>query len=280
MNVHPLYWSLRRELWENRSIYIAPLAVAALIVFASCFAGLGLLWSSAAKQHLQGDKLTQPYNIAALMLMGTTFLVAIFYCLDALHGERRDRSVLFWKSLPVSDRTTVLSKAAIPVLVLPLLTFVITLATQLMMLLLGSVIFTIAGRSAAALWTLPWMRMSSMLLYHLVAVHGLYYAPIFGWLLFVSAWSRRAPFLWALLPPVAIGFVERIVFNTSHFGAMLASRMSGGESSRQASMGDGMMLGPFAPGEFLSKPGLWIGLAIMAAFLAAAMRLRRDRGPI
>src|SRR2546430_11904121 len=263
MKMHPLYWSLRRELWENRSIYIAPLAVAGVIVFGSFFGGIAALMSSAAKLHLQGDKLAQPYNIAALMLMGTTFLVAIFYCLDALHGERRDRSVLFWKSLPVSDRTAVLSKAAIPLFVLPLLTFIITVATQLIMLLLGSVIVMMAGRSATALWTLPWMQMSAMLLYHLVAVHGLYYAPIFGWLLFVSAWARRAPFLWALLPPLAIGFIERIVFNTSHFGAMLGSRISGGESGNQASMGDGMMLGPFAPGEFLSKPGLWIGLAIM-----------------
>lgn len=278
--MHPLYWSLRREVWENRSIYIAPLAVAAVIVFGSLFAGVAALFTSAAKVHFQGDKVAQPYNIAALMLMGTTFIVAIFYCLDALHGERRDRSVLFWKSLPVSDRTAVLSKAAIPLFVLPVLTFIITLATQLIMLLLGSVIVTMAGRSAAALWALPWVRMSSMLLYHLIAVHGLYYAPIFGWLLFVSAWARRAPFLWALLPPLAIGFIERIVFNSSHFAAALASRMSGGENPKQASMGDGMMLGPFAPGEFLSKPGLWIGLLITAAFLVAAMRLRRDRGPI
>lgn len=274
-----MYWSLRRELWENRSIYVAPLAVAAVIVFASMFGGVATLFTGAAKPHLEGDKLAQPFNIAALMLMATTFLVAIFYCLDALYGERRDRSVLFWKSQPVSDRTTVLSKAAIPIFVLPLLTFIITLATQLIMLLLGSVIAMLAGRSAMALWTLPWMRMSSMLLYHLIAMHGLYYAPIFGWLLFVSAWARRAPFLWALLPPLAIGFIERIVFNSSHFAAMLSSRISGGETAKQASM-EGMMLGPFTPGEFLSSPGLWIGLAIMAAFLVAAMRLRRDRGPI
>ena len=59
----------------------------------------------------------------------------MFYCLDALYGERRDRSILFWKSLPVSDLTTVLSKASIPIVVLPLLTFAVTVATQLIMLL-------------------------------------------------------------------------------------------------------------------------------------------------
>ena len=275
-----MYWSLRRELWENRSIYLAPVIVAAVILFGTLIAGVVVISTGGGKAHLQADKLAQPYNIAALMLMGTTFIVAFFYCLDALHGERRDRSVLFWKSLPVSDRTTVLSKAVIPIVLLPLLTFIITIATQMIMLLLETVFLTIAGRGATALWALPWVQMTLMLLYHLVAVHGLYYAPIFGWLLFVSAWSRRAPFLWAVLPLFAIGFMERIVFNTSHFAAILASRMSGGESPNQAAMGNGMMLGPFAPGEFLMKPGLWIGLAIMVAFLFAAMRLRRVRAPI
>ncbi len=51
----------------------------------------------------QREMITQPYDFAALLIMGVTFVVAVFYCLDALHGERRDRSILFWKSLPVSD---------------------------------------------------------------------------------------------------------------------------------------------------------------------------------
>ena len=77
----------------------------------------------------------------------------MFYCLDALHGERRDRSILFWKSLPVSDLTTVLSKASIPLVVLPLLTFAITVATQWLMLLLSSAVLLVSGQSVATLWT-------------------------------------------------------------------------------------------------------------------------------
>ena len=157
--------------------------------------------------------------------MGTTFIVGMFYCLDALHGERRDRSILFWKSLPVSDLTTVLSKASIPLVVLPLLTFAITVATQLIMLLLSSAVLLGSGLSVATLWTqLSLFQMSLMLLYHLVTVHALWYAPIYGWLLLVSAWARRAPFLWAALPLLAIGVVEKIAFNTSHFAAMLGYR--------------------------------------------------------
>ncbi len=280
MNTRSMYWSLRRELWENRSIYIAPLAVAAVMVFGFFIATIAALGAKSVKLDAQPDKLAQPFNLVAVLMMATTFIVAIFYCLDALHGERRDRSVLFWKSMPVSDVTTVLSKAAIPLVVLPLITFVLTIATQLIMLLLGSAVALISGHGAAALWTkLPWFQMSGMLLYHLLSVHSLYYAPIFGWLLFVSAWAKRAPILWAVLPLFAIGIVEKIAFNTSYLGAMLASRISGGAKG-DGMQGGVMMLGHFNLGEFLSSPGLWIGLALMAAFLAGAVLLRRYRAPI
>ena len=73
----------------------------------------------------QRAAIEMPYDIAAMMIMFTVFIVGIFYCLDALHGERRDRSILFWKSLPVSDLTTVLSKVFVPLVILPVLTFAI-----------------------------------------------------------------------------------------------------------------------------------------------------------
>jgi hypothetical protein len=95
-----------------------------------------------------------------------------------------------------------------------------------------------------------------MLLHHLLIVHGLWYAPIYAWLLLVSAWARRAPFLWASLPLLAIGVVERIAFNTSHFGAMLAHRMIGGPGGDDFMAGSLSMdpLMHFTPGAFLSSP--------------------------
>jgi len=277
-----MYWSVRRELWENRSIYVAPLVVAAVILF-------GFLISLMRRSVIgvldpaQQDALAKPYDFAALLLMGTTFIVGIFYCLDALHGERRDRSILFWKSLPVSDLTVVLSKASIPLVVLPLLTFAITVATHLMMLLLNSAARLASGRSVADLWSqVPWLQMSLMLLYHLVTVHALWYAPIFGWLLLVSGWARRAAFLWAVLPLFAIGIIEKVAFNTSHFAAMLGHRMTGPEAYTLTARGADPMyrMTMLDPGKFLSSPGLWIGLAMAAAFLATAVRLRRYQGPI
>jgi ABC-2 type transport system permease protein len=281
------YWSLRRELWESRSIYIAPLAAAALILVGFLISTIHLPGKMRAALALdpmkQHELIRQPYEFAEMLLMGTFLIVAMFYCLDALHGERRDRSILFWKSLPVSDLTTVLAKASIPVVVLPLITFAITVVTQWIMLLLSTVALLGSGGSVATLWHhVPLFQMSLGLLDHLFVFHGLWYAPIYCWLLLVSAWARRAPILWATLPLLAIGVVEKIAFNTSHFGAILEYRFTGGTEGAAFAASSASMdpLAHFNPGQFLISPGMWIGMAVAAAFLAAAVRLRRYRDPI
>lgn len=281
-----LCWSVRRELWENRSIYVAPLAVAAIFL-AGFFIGLiGLPDRMRAAVVLdpmqQREAIEQPYVIAAIMLMAIALIIAVVYCLDAFYGERRDRSILFWKSLPVSDLTTVLSKASIPILVIPLVTFAVTVATQLIMLLASSAVLAASGMSPATSWThVPFFKTSLINFDHLVVYHGIWYAPFYGWLLMVSAWANRAPFLWATLPPIAVGVVERMAFNTSHFTALVRYRFMGDPSSAAPAGGMTMdMLGPHPLSEVLTSPGLWFGLAVTAAFLFAAVRLRRSRGPI
>src|SRR5207249_598250 len=150
-----------------------------------------------------------PYDVAAMMLIFTAFIVGVFYCLDALHSERRDRSILFWKSLPVSDLTTVLSKVTIPLVILPLVSFAITVCVQLIMLLQTSGVLIFHGMSPATTWAhVPVFQNWLVLLYGLVAL-ALWHAPIYGWLLLVSGWARRATFLWAMLPLLAIGIFER-----------------------------------------------------------------------
>ena len=281
-----LGWSVRRELWENRSIYLAPPAVAAVFLVGFFIwlirlpERMGAALALSPTQQLEA--IQQPYLMVALMLMFIQLLVAVFYCLDALYGERRDRSILFWKSLPVSDLTTVLSKASIPVLILPLLTCAITVATQFIMLVVSSAVLAGSGMSAATLWThVPFFKTSLINLFHLVAIHGFWYGPFYGWLLLVSVWSRRAPFLWATLPPVAIGVFEKIAFNTSHFAEMVQHRFVGGpEPTAPADRMTMDMLAPHSLGQFLTSPGLWIGLAVTAGFLFAAVQLRRYRGPI
>jgi ABC-2 type transport system permease protein len=276
------YWSLRRELWENRSVYLAPMAVAGVALIAFSLSSIAGIWEKALRlnpEHPQG-----PYDMTAGLMMLTGIVLSIFYCLDALHGERRDRSILFWKSLPVSDVTTVLAKACVPLVILPLLTFAIAAAMQWFMLLLSSVILPANGLSVATLWTnLSPFRMTWLLLYHVLTAHTLWPAPVYCWLLLVSGWPRRATFLWAALPVVAIAGVEQIVFHTWHFAALIGNRLLGATPTVASTSSEMFPTHPMThitPGHFLSGPGLWIGLALAAIFLAAAVRLRRYREPI
>ena len=288
--VQRLFWSIRRELWENRSIYLAPLAVAALILLGFTYSTLRIPADIIISTNVNGTVTRtqhaidpiQIYALAATLIMGTTFLVGIFYSLDALYGERRDRSILFWKSLPISDLTTVLSKAAIPLILLPLLTFAITIALQSLMLLINLAVFHARGLDTTVLHTqLPLTQNALMLLIHLVGIHVLWYAPLWAWLLFVSAWARRTPLLWAVLPPVALGVLEVITLHTNYFFKLMAYRIHGPDGL-DFTVDNMAMSSPlhFSPAQFLSTPGLWEGLALAGLFLAAATQLRRYRNPL
>jgi ABC-2 type transport system permease protein len=283
----PLYWSLRRELWENRFVYIAPLIAASVMLcgFLITLYGLPRSFRELAAAHKL--HVVMNYGHAAMLIVLTAFIVAVFYCLDALHGERRDRSILFWKSMPVSDLTTVLSKAAIPLVVLPLLVFAIVVVSQWIMLLLSVAVLTLSGEGAATLWSqVPLLQMEVSLLYGLI-IMALWHAPIYAWLLLVSGWARRAAFLWAFFPPLAIIAFERIAFRTSHVASLLQYLFIGWFTQAFAATPESGPVDPhfipltqLAPGKFISTPGLWIGLFFAALFLAAAVRLRRYRGPI
>jgi ABC-2 type transport system permease protein len=283
----PFYWSVRRELCEYRSIYLAPLAIAGVFLLGFLFVLVSLPHTMRNAMALdpshQRDALAHPYDLAAALIMGGAFIVSIIYSLDALYGERRDRSILFWKSLPVSDLTTVLSKASVPLLVLPVVAFVITLATELIMLLLSSVVLLASGLSASTLWgQLALAKIMLMLLYHLVTAHMLWYAPLYAWLLLISAWAPRAPLLWAALPPFALYIFEKTAFHTSHFVDFLNYRFNGGTEA-VTNTGGSFPMDPglhVTPGLFLATPGLWGGLVFAAIFLFVAARLRRYRGPI
>jgi ABC-2 type transport system permease protein len=284
----PLYWSIRRELWEDRSIYFAPLAIASLFMVGfliRTIQQMPKMRAALADPVNQRGAIHMPFHIAAFMLLVTAFFTGAFYCLDALHGERRDRSVLFWKSLPVSDLTTVLAKVSIPLVVLPLITFAIIVATQFVLFLFSTAIALGNGLSAATLWAqLPLWKMWLSLLCALVA-SALWYAPIYGWLLLVSSYVRRATFLWAVLPLFAICVVEKIALNTLSFANLLKFRLIGWYTQTFVQLVPGGVppadpLTQITPWKFLSTPELWIGLAVTAVLLAIAIRIRRYREPI
>jgi ABC-2 type transport system permease protein len=277
----PFSWSVWRELWENHSIYIAPSIVAGIILFGSFVGAFHLPGRRRSALLLDPARrraaIELPYDIVAVMLIFTAFIIGVFYCLDALHGERRERSILFWKSLPVSDRTTVLSKVIIPLAVLPLITFAIIVVTQFIMLLISTAALLPSGLAATTWANFNLIQQSLVLLYGLIAI-ALWHAPIYGWALLVSGWARRATFLWAVLPLLGIAFFEKITFNTSHFASMLKDRLLG--FAPEAFAFTPHTVPELTPGRYLSSPGLWLGLVFAVAFLVAAIRLRRYRGPL
>ncbi|HXZ41808.1 MAG TPA: ABC transporter permease [Terriglobales bacterium] len=287
-STRPFYWSVRREIWENRWIYVGQLAVAGVFLVGFVFnmsRWLDKMRSlSATDPAKYWETVSLPYNVGAGALMAALILMTIFYSSDALYGERRDRSILFWKSLPVSDLTTVLAKASIPLVILPLLTFAFTIALHLIMLLLSSIVLPLSGMSVASWWNeLGIFQMWGMLLYHILLAHVLWPFPVYCWLILVSGWARRAPLLWAALPVVAIGGLEKLIFRTSHFAAMVGNRLIGSGAPTDVTSGEMFPTGPMThltPIRYFSAPSLWIGLVVAAVFLGLAIRLRRYRDPV
>lgn len=287
----PLLWSIRRELWENRSLYLGPVLVTAFVLFATMIATAIRLpkimrdvpAADAAKRLASA---AYPTEMAPAPIMFATLLVGAFYCFDALYGERRDRSILFWKSLPVSDRMTVLSKASIPLVVLPVIAWSLSVITQVILLLLSMAVLVVNGVSPVPFWTEVGFFPGLVVMLYGLTAHALWFSPIYGWLLLISAWARRAPLLWAVLPLLAVAAVERILLQATPFASMLKYRLGGAMvvafdfSKKPARNGNIEELSQLDPARFLTTPGLWIGLIFAAACLAAAIHLRRNREPI
>lgn len=280
----PLFWSLRREIWENRSLTIAPLVVAAVVLFGAFIGTITLPKRvRAAEAAKQQSVLVTPYSMSPAPIMLATFVIGLFYCVDALYGERRDRSILFWKSLPVSDTLTVVSKALVPLLVLPVIAIILSVVVQTVLMVLGIPIFLAHGMSPTVLWRDFDVVQDRVIMIYGMGAHVLWFSPIYAWLLLISAWARRAPMIWAVLPPMAVVALERMAFNTSHFGQFLKYRAVGAMSAAftaKASKGDVHEIADLDPLKFLSSPGLWSGLIFAGLFLFAAIRLRRNREPI
>jgi ABC-2 type transport system permease protein len=290
-SVRPFFWSVRRELWENRSIYLAP-AIAAAVVLAGMV--LAVVTPHHVRvngsSHMPADALVMiPYGIAVGAIVITGCLVGLFYCLGAVNGERRDRSILFWKSLPVSNLTALASKAFTAMAVLPVAVLATVVATHLIILVLQAVRMAATGESLSTLEDLPLLHVWLGMAWGLFAT-ALWWAPIYGWLLMISAYAKRMTFLWAVLPPIGVIVFEKLAFDTNLFGQILRDRFNGsiaaafqvprGQPVPHDSLRHIIDLPTPDPVGFFTSPGLWIGLAVGAAFFAAAVWLRRRAEPV
>jgi ABC-2 type transport system permease protein len=286
----PYFRSLRRELWENRFVSVGPLVVACVVVFATLISTMVTLSRSVAKVANPGiadvhSAVFKGFSVAPAPIMFASFLVGFFYCIDALYGERRDRSILFWKSLPLSDRTVVLAKMSVPMMLLPLIALALSIAVQAILLVATTLALGASGVPLAPAWDRLHFFTGIPIMVYGLTVHALWFAPIYGWLLLVSAWSRRAPIVWAVLPVLAIGIVERIVFSSSHWAKLLGYRFTGAmkegfDFKSKAHEGDVTHYSQLLVANFLTTPGLWLGLAFAALCLAGAVRMRQLREPV
>ncbi len=262
----------KREFWEHRSLWMAPTLAAGFMLLTAIG---GIVFSPGnvrfGSMRMDGDVepgmpiLSDKLMLVTTMGMASVIIIAAcvtaaVYLLDCLYAERKDRSILFWKSLPVSDRDSVLVKFGVAMLIVPAGVFVLQLVTNL--LLTGLVAMAAHGEPRwLAMWRFgDWLAAQAQFA-GIIAVTLLWYAPIAAWFMLASVFAGRAPLMFAVLPWVILTISERLVLGTTVVWHFVGERLMPGQ----------------APLERLASPGLWIGLAVAAGMLYMVIRLRRYR---
>lgn len=296
---------IRRELWEHRAIYVMPLVIALLVSLASVTGqvavsafdhavDIGILGATNLGENARSAAITVLMISLSSTFVFAMWILTIFYSLDALYAERKDRSILFWRSIPSTDFETVLSKLLTALLVIPLITFLFIVLTHLVVLMATSVWLGARGANTwHLLWTAaPFIDNWTATLVFLLAL-SLWLSPFVGWSLFVSGFAKRSPFLIAALPIAILPLLERIVFDTTVFAEAFFVRsvkmplfrgldnlellFQEGEHFKMVGDASVSLLSLLDLGRFFSSPALWLGLVVCALFTTAAIYVRRYR---
>lgn len=315
-------WQVKREFWEHRGGFLWTPVIIALVMLA--FIAMGLVTAELTAQRagftLNGihiDQLTSHIDAAemakfqgaldvGLITMGmpiriALFVVVFFYALGALYNDRADRSVLFWKSLPLSDTQTVLSKVAAGLILAPALAVFGMIVLQLGFLILFTLYAAIHGINALPyLWSPTHLIAMWIKFAVLIPVNALWALPTMGWLLLCSAWARSKPFLWAVMLPVVTGVIitwmqlmQSFSLRSGWFwqhviGRLLLSlipeswiNLDNLRALEHVNADPGIALSNLlsfsAIADQFASPNFLIGVAAGAAMIAAAIWLRRKR---
>jgi len=285
-------WLVRREFWENRAIWMIPAVFGGLLLLAALFGRVSI-------PQLTSPQESRAAAAAFLGIIGATFFVVMsvystWYLLDCLYTDRRDRSILFWKSLPISDATTVLVKLLVGMIIIPLVYFAAADATAL----LAAFILSIRVRASigSSLWNGDvWVQMQVLWIY-VVVTAAIWYLPVAGWLMLVSAWAKRAVILWAVLPPLLLYILERVFFGSKIVGQIIMRRLNGlpsvsindprylwthgGDVVDNAAATSTNVWQLLNPSGFFTSAETWLGVAVGAALIFAAIQLRTRRSEI
>ena len=293
---------VRRELWEHRAIYIAPLVIALVMslmsltgqVTISAFGhevDLAIIGASSAGEIERQAAINAILTVFTSIFALGAWILMIFYSLDALYAERRDKSILFWRSLPVTDAETVISKLLTAVLVIPLTAFAFVVVTHLLNLILWSIWLSIQGGDAGhLLWSAAPLFDNWAATLIIAVAMPLWLSPLIGWFLFVSVFTRRSPLLIAFLPMFVVPMLEKMVSSTSLFWDAIFVRsvrpplFKGIDVSRifdednfQIAADTASLLAKIDLARFLSSPSMWLGLVVCGLFTTAAIYIRRYR---
>jgi ABC-2 type transport system permease protein len=305
---------LKREFWENKGAFrTTPLVIGGIYIvltlmflitfnhFDNEFQSLKELarWVSQTDAGFRGD-IMYAANVAALPALFNIVLsfVVFFYLLGSLYDDRKDRSILFWKSLPASDTLTLGSKLLSAMVVAPVIFWIIYVLTYSVIMLIFSVVVLVLGENP---WTLflgignPFKAWSMLLLSYLA--QSIWALPMYGWLMLVSSFAPRIPLLFAILPPVVIAvlqiwieFLQTFTLKKNLFGVIgewfanspfISSVNTDGNDMPVPTLGipltktfghEATVANIF---DRLFSTHMLIGLAVAAVFLGTALWLRR-----
>lgn len=323
---HKFKLLLRREFWEHKGgFFWAPiwaggisllltllgLIAAEMALRKSSSSGFklngevminGLDLSALTSQMNAGDleKFANSVSMSAMSAMIWPMLVlgfvVFFYCLGSLFDERQNRSVLFWKSLPVSDRDTVLSKVASALVVAPAMAMAVGIACMIgFLLILSMFVLFHGGNPFTLLWSPSNLLANAGVAIAALPLYALWALPSVGWLLLCSVWARSKPFLWALAIPVFAGvfiswfdLMNAFDLNSGWFWKNVVAHLLGGvfPGTWMHVIDDGLLtrMPPTshvavlrAMYSVLGAWQLWVGVVAGIAMIAASIRLRRWR---
>ena len=294
---------IKRELWEHRSIYVTPAAIAvivtlgvlAMLMLASGFAK-ELDMAIFGAQNIAGDAERRAALTGFFVMTSWVFLVAlmfltVFYSLDSLYAERKDKSILFWRSMPATDAETVISKLLTAAVVIPSMTAVGIWVTHLVNLIVTSIWVSAKGGDAGVLvWGSISLFDNWLAALIVVVASGLWMSPFIAWFLFVSTWAKRMPILMAFMPPIVLGLLEWIVFRTQYFFTTIGARgdmrplfhsMSLERFFEEEQWHNGVqnisLLEHMDLVGFVTDTGFWSGILVCGILTTAAIYVRRYR---
>jgi ABC-2 type transport system permease protein len=294
---------VKRELWEHRSIFVTPAAIASIVTL-GVLAGLMFAAGFAAEldmvifgaQNIAGDGERQLALTGFFLATSWVFIVAlailtVFYCLDSLYAERKDKSILFWRSLPVTDAETVISKLITAIIVIPVVTVLGIIATHLINLIVVSIWVSMKGGDGGMMiWGSVALFDNWLAAFILVIACGIWMSPFIGWFLLVSAYTKRSPLLMAFMPLILIGLLEGIILRTHYFAENVLARGEGmpifriGNIERffdeeQWSIAEGAtsLLPHLDVVQFISSPATWAGILVCGLLSTGAIYVRRFR---